>query len=204
MQWYRLLLLLICFSIGQLGFSQVTEVPLGSGEPLQEGYYYKDVFEVLDPFVGTYVYTSNDTIFKVVLQKKLMSSMNGVFYEDMLIGAYQLTVNNTDVINTLSELTVTYANGTSYPINGNMFYVGNYFQEPNADYGANEVWLELSIQDTTNEDIADLYVRRATVNGQEVIKIYMAGSVQAYMLNNPDNHVPYKLPVMQDLVLVKQ
>ncbi|GLB53527.1 hypothetical protein NBRC110019_25680 [Neptunitalea chrysea] len=203
MKKYILLYCVILF--GQLGFSQLTEVPLGSGEPLQERYYYKDVFGVLDPFVGTYVYTSNDTIFKVVLQKKLMSSRNNnSFYEDLLIGGYQLTVNNTDVINTLNEISNSYTEGGLYPIHGNMFYVGNYFQESNEDYGDNEVWLDLSIKDTSNGDWADLTIRRATVNGQEVIKIYMYGSVQGSFIDSPDDFVPYKLPVMQDLVLVKQ
>ena len=52
------------------------------------GAYYKDVNNLLNPFEGTYVYTSGSTTLKIVLVKKVLQ-YNSQYYEDLIIGEYQ-------------------------------------------------------------------------------------------------------------------
>lgn len=84
------------------------------------GAYHKDTQNLLNPFEGTCIYTSGNTSFKIVLQKKLMSSMSGRYYEDLLIGEYQYVVDGIEKVNTLSQLNINYPNQSNHSITGNL------------------------------------------------------------------------------------
>lgn len=72
-----------------------------------QGVYYKDLYNDLNRFVGTWVYTDGTTSLTIVLQKKEMqynNIFNNNFYEDLLIGEYQYVENGIEKINSLSNL----------------------------------------------------------------------------------------------------
>lgn len=66
-----------------------------------KGAYYKDKKNVLNGYDGTYLFTNATTFFKLKLQKNIMTSRNGVFYEDLIGGEYQWIENGVEKTNTL-------------------------------------------------------------------------------------------------------
>lgn len=70
---------------------------------LIDGAYLKDVYNELDKFVGTWLYTNGSTSLKVVFQKKTQV-FNDNWYEDLLVGEYKYVENGVEKINTLSNL----------------------------------------------------------------------------------------------------
>ena len=70
---------------------------------LVDGAYIKDIYNELDKFVGTWVYTNGNTSLTVIFQKKTQV-YNGSWYEDLLVGEYQFIENGVEKINTLSNL----------------------------------------------------------------------------------------------------
>ena len=65
--------------------------------------YIKDISNLLDPFVGTYIYNDGTKILKIVLQKKTMS-LRYNYYEDLIIGEYQYIEDGVEKSNTLYKL----------------------------------------------------------------------------------------------------
>lgn len=134
-----------------------------------DGAYYKDTYNLLNPFVGTFVYTNGSTSFKIVLQKKTMSSLNGVYYEDLIIGEYQYIENGVEILNTLNNFNGNYTNGTDYNIDGNFIITGkNLGCDECADY---EKRLRIGLSDRPIQRTAELDIRRINQNGQDVIKV---------------------------------
>lgn len=87
--------------------------------------YYKDLYNDLDPFVGTWMYTDGNTSLTITLQKKTRASLNTVrnrlnytYYEDMLVGGYKYTVNGSTLVNTLPLLDNNYTDPTGYTLYG--------------------------------------------------------------------------------------
>jgi len=71
------------------------------------GAYYKDIYNDLNRFVGTWIYTDGTTSLTIMLQKKEMKYNNILgnnFYEDLLVGEYQYIENGIEKINTLPNL----------------------------------------------------------------------------------------------------
>lgn len=79
--------------------------------------YYKDLYNDLDTFVGTWMYTNGNTSLTITLQKKIRASRRN-FFEDMLIGGYKYVVNGTTVVNTLPLLNNNYTNPIYYSLHG--------------------------------------------------------------------------------------
>src|SRR5690606_36770800 len=72
-----------------------------------QGVYYKDLYNDLSRFVGTWVYIDGTTTLTIVLQKKEMQYNNILgnnFYEDLLVGEYQYIENGIEKINTFPDL----------------------------------------------------------------------------------------------------
>lgn len=133
------------------------------------GAYYKDTQNILDPFVGTYIYTNGNTSFKIVLQKKTMSSMNDVYYEDLIIGEYQYIENGVEILNTLNNLNTNLSNGWLYNISGSLVLDG---KELGCDECADdEKRIRISLTDETIHRTAKLDIRRINQIGQQSIKV---------------------------------
>ncbi|RZL66646.1 MAG: hypothetical protein EOO93_05385, partial [Pedobacter sp.] len=85
------------------------------------GAYYKDLFNDLNNFEGTWLYTNGGTSLTITLQKKVIQNYNDgyiIYYEDILVGGYSYVENNIPKINTLSQLQSNLPNSYSYHIVG--------------------------------------------------------------------------------------
>lgn len=134
------------------------------------GAYYKDTNNVLNPFEGTYVYTNGNKEFKIILVKKVMQ-YNGEYYEDLVIGEYQYKINGLEIVNTLPEINIVYNNQVKHHIRGNAIINNNDIEWKCPLCEPNEKRLRASIRDKTSGRIAQLFMRRTTENGQQVMKV---------------------------------
>jgi len=133
------------------------------------GAYYKDTQNLLNPFVGTYIYTNGNTSLKITLKKKTMSSLNGVYYEDLIIGECQYIENGVQKVNTLGTLLLNLPDGTDHSIYGSLVLNG---KELGCDECSDtEKRLRISLSDRPIKRVADLDIRIITQNGQPAIKV---------------------------------
>ena len=149
-----------------------------------QGAYYKDIHNLLDPFEGTYVYANGNTIFKIVLQKKLMSSMGDYYYEDLLIGEYQYIENGIDKVNTLNKLNIDYSNKSNHSIDTNFIITSG-------DVGCEECQpgekaLYAGLVDSSTNSTALLIIRQIVVNNQPAIKIFIGWEMKAHREGTPE------------------
>lgn len=190
------LLFLLLFST--LIYSQSVTIDITkSGLGYPSDYYRKDINNLLNPFEGTYVYTSGNIVFKIVLEKKIKQP-NGLHYNDLILGEYQLIENGAEKINTLSNLNVVYVNQyVKHAIAGS-----GIIQKPNSRFwdcpecNPNEKRFSGRIIDRISGRYADMLMRRTVVNGQEVlqVKIYNIDS-KIINENNPEPpEPPFALP----------
>lgn len=128
------------------------------------GAYYKDTKNVLNGYDGTYLYTNGTTSLKIKLQKNIMTSMNGAYYEDLVVGEYQYIENGVEKVNTLSRLTLTSNNNN---INGNLVLTGK--ELGCKDCRTDEKRLRLGI--TSSPNFGEIDIRKTTVNGKEAILV---------------------------------
>jgi hypothetical protein len=177
---------------------------------LQAGVYYTDLNNYLDTYEGTYVYSSGNVYFKMILQKKIMSNMNNIYYEDILVGAYQY-YDGEKYVNNLNDLNIIFSNGENYPIDGNSVCVGKKITMcPTCD--TTEKWLYMSIHDQSTHYISNFNLRKTVVNGQEAIKVYIRtpiNPVNTTSVDNPNNSnislvEPPNYPTNQEITLIKQ
>ncbi len=154
------------------------------GWKLEDGAYYKDQNNLLDPFVGTYLYTNGNTSLKIVLQKKTMSTpANNRYYEDLIIGEYQYIKNGVQLANTLGRLNVNKTNGWKYSINGNSIMTNASLCR---DCGPNEKALKLSFVDDITDNYALIFlIRRVVENGQPAIKINLRWGSRTHIKGTP-------------------
>jgi hypothetical protein len=134
------------------------------------GAYYKDVDGLLSAYEGTYIYTNGNSILKMVLVKKVQQ-YNGRYYEDLIIGEYQYISNGVERVNTLSELNTVYNDQRSHNIDGNSLIsnINRMWRCPLCVPG--EKRLSASIRDAATNRYAEIFMRRITQNGQQVMKI---------------------------------
>ncbi len=133
------------------------------------GAYYKDINNQLNLYEGTYLYANGNTSLKIVFQKKIMASMNGYYYEDLIIGGYQYIKNGIEIINTVPELNMNYTNGAKYSINGRHILLGTILGCD--DCATNEKRLSIGLVDESTHNFGNLIIRRINVDDQPAIKI---------------------------------
>jgi hypothetical protein len=138
------------------------------GQP--DGYYVKDINNLLNPFEGTYLYTNGNTSFKIILVKKVQQ-FNGRYYEDLIIGEYQYIENGIEKVNTLNQINTVYNDQRSHNIDGNWIVNNNFRMWRCPTCAVNEKRLSLSIRDVATDRYAHIGMRRTLENGQEVMKI---------------------------------
>ena len=161
--------LLILFPV--LSFAQMEVVDILDKDGTREtNTYYKDINNLLDIYAGTYVYTNGNEMFKIVLVKKTMQ-YNTLYYEDLIIGAYQYVVNGVERVNTLPQLDTVYTNQRRHSIDGNSLINNNNRQWRCPECNPNEKRLSANIADVSTDRHAKLFLRRMTLNSQQVMKI---------------------------------
>jgi len=136
--------------------------------------YYKDTNNLLDPFVGTWVFDNGTQYLKIVFEKKTMVDA-GEYYEDLLIGEFQYKESGIELTNTLGKLTDPFLPYVyHHSIDGN--YINTYQHTPFNDYTSNVFRIELTMSEP-NGCSSNLDVRTATVNGQQAIQIFKRGGI---------------------------
>lgn len=178
-----------------------------SEKGLPNGYYMKDLNNLLDPFQGTYIYTNGNKIFKIVL-KKMIKQPSDSHYEDMIIGEYEYVVNGVAKINTLPNLDVIYFD--QFLKHG----IANKYVIKNIDHrlwkcpqcNPNEKRLSTVIRDEISSRRADFFMRRTNVNGQEVMQVNITNiSSRIIDVDDPStfNEPPFALP-KGEFTMIKQ
>lgn len=92
------------------GRTHYTDTPVGG--------YYKDQNNLLNPYIGTWVYTNGNTSITIQL-RKLTHKLNLNIYEDVLVGEYIFVENGVEIFNTLDRFNLDLNNYSDYNINGN-------------------------------------------------------------------------------------
>lgn len=199
----RKLILIVIFLTGYFSKvqSQVVDI-LDKGGIRETDTYYKDINNLLNPFEGTYIYSNGNTIFKVVLTKKVQQ-YNGRFYEDLIIGEYQYTNNGVEIANTLTEINTIYNNQRKHSIDGNALVNSNHRQWQCSDCSAGEKRLRTSIRDVVSSRYADLIMRRTTEGGQEVMKIKITNISRVIHIEGQPTPPNFALPT-GEFTLIKQ
>lgn len=170
----------------------------GIGQP--NGYYRKDMNNVLNQFEGTYLYGNGNTSLKIVLVKKI-KQYNSSYYEDLIIGEYQYIVNGVEKMNTLSNLNVVYNNQFAQHAIAGSAPIGNNNREWKCPQcNPNEKRMRLSIMDISTNRSADFLVRKTTVNGQEVLQVKVKDILPDFENVNPPD---FSLP-KGEFIMIKQ
>lgn len=150
--------------------AQVTEIiPIQNHcYPSTKNVYYKDVNNLLNPFVGTWVYTNGSTKLKIIL-KKAVNNYNGYYREDLIYGEYQYIENGIEKINTLSEIDVIYQAQFNHSIAGNNILENNARQLPCSDCLLNQKRFLGHISDPLKDVTGRLFLRKIIVNGEPAL-----------------------------------
>lgn len=153
-----------------------------NGDPIT-GAYYKDINNIFDPFVGTWLYTNGNQSFKIILKKMNHSSMGDVYYEDLLVGEYENKINNIVKVSTISSINNNYTNGSNHNITANSILRGGTRacrSCPTTDVFINGGMIEtvgvttsnLSPFDPNNPHTyyGEIFMKRIVVNGQAALE----------------------------------
>lgn len=82
------------------------------------GGYYQDANNLLNPYIGTWVYSNGSTSLTMKL-RKVIHYYNGKFYSDLLVGEYQYIESGVEKLNTLSQFDIDYPLQYDHQLNGN-------------------------------------------------------------------------------------
>ena len=139
------------------------------GGEIPQGAYLQDIDNDMDSFVGIYEYNNNGIVFRIHLLKKTMVHVDN-YFTDTLIGEIEYYENNTQLVNTTSQLYTNFTNPYDHAI-VNSEILNN---SPNISFRCpecvlNEIVIDGSIFDTRLG--GDLLLRRITVNGNPALKI---------------------------------
>ena len=152
------------FLVKSMGQTPIIDLQDRDGTRLKNA-YYKDVNNVLDPFVGTWLYTNGTTSLKIVLVKK-STALIGDYYEDLIIGEYRYVLNGVEKFNSLNNINTIYSNESYHNIYGNHIPTTT---SPFDEYFPGEVRLDLYFKDNLGGNIN---VRKTMVSGLEAIQIF--------------------------------
>lgn len=171
MKTIKILTIFTLFFSGLISCQTIINID-GNYQPNIPNAYYKDVGNKLNQFEGTWVYDDGVDFIKLVLVKKLQTTVWN-HYEDYLVGEFKYKHSGFEIINTLGNLSNTLSDPRHYGINGNDFW---YNHSPFSDFTNDNFRLKLSINE--NDCISILEMRRVILNGQQAIQIYKWKSLE--------------------------
>jgi len=185
-----------------IGFSQSPIINIKDKDGTrQTGAYYKDSNNLLNPYVGTYIYTNGSITLKIVLVKK-MQQYNGRYYEDLLIGEYEYKNGSTIIVSTLSDLDTVYGNQRRHSISGNTLMTKTNRPICN-ECGTNELRVNFTFFDKELELGGSMVARKTTYNNQEAIKIFIRCEPVTIYTGNVPPPTQFRVPDGEYL-LIKQ
>ena len=175
------ILLLLLLSINCKAQSPIINLSEDDGTIIQNS-YIKDTNNDLNPFIGTYIYNDGNVYFKVVL-KKIVMSYNQRYYEDIIVGEMQYSINGVDMFNSLNYIDTNFPNqAVQHSIGGNSILLNHYKPLCN-DCMPNEKRLRLMFDD--NRAYGDVIIQRITVGGNNAIKFEPSTSLPTRSENDP-------------------
>jgi len=149
--------------------SQIIDILDDDGSHISNA-YYKDINNLLDPYTGTWIYSSGNRYIKMVLTKKI-KFYDGKSYEDDIIGGVEYKENGVTKVNTLSYINNTsFVNTIQYPISGRLLFDKDFYPKC-PECPANELRLQLTYKEPGKAGSGRLVLRRISINGQEALKI---------------------------------
>ncbi|WP_439480678.1 DUF6705 family protein [Chryseobacterium aquaticum] len=155
---------------------------------------------LLNQFEGTYVYTNGSKVFTITLVKRI-KQYNSSYYEDLIIGEYQYSINGIIVQNTMPNLNVVYNNQyIKHSIAGNYTLSNNNRRWKCPQCSPNERRLSARIRDESTERSADFLMRRTVVNGQQVLQVKIDDVLPDLETANPPD---FSLP-LGEFTMIKQ
>ena len=168
-------ILTLIFIISYLNtFSQNINIE-NISSPRVSGAYYKDINNLLDPYVGTWVYSSPTDTLKIKLRKVIRAPFINNSFEDLIVGEYQYIKKGVEKINTLSNFSTNYPMQRAHKINGNNILENHNI--PKCNYcNPNEKRLRLILVEPLSQWGADLNLRLIDVNGQPALEVYKWGT----------------------------
>ncbi|WP_460220514.1 DUF6705 family protein [Psychroserpens sp. MEBiC05023] len=140
--------------------------------------YYKDIDNVQDQYVGTWLYTNGNTSLEIQLRKRTMVFVNGTlanYYVDVLVGEYKYIENGVEKVNTLEYITAEFMDNTDYNLYSNSLRHKNTYPQCN-ECATSEKRLVITINEPLRRHIGGLsnklVMRRFFVNGIEKLKLW--------------------------------
>lgn len=177
--YFKYFLLLITFSCNAQ--NPIINLSEDDGTIIQNS-YIKDTNNDLNPFIGTYIYNDGNVYFKVVL-KKIVMSYNQRYYEDIIVGEMQYSINGVDMFNSLNDIDTNFPNqAVQHSIGGNSI-LQNLYKPLCNDCMPNEKRLRLMFDD--NRAYGDVIIQRITVGGNNAIKFEPRTSLPTRSENDP-------------------
>lgn len=189
-------------------------IPLNNSEYEDiRGAYYKDTENFLQQFEGTWLYSNNGIILKIILKKKEMFYLNGSilnFYTDYIVGEYQYVKNNLEMQNTLGNINMNHQEISDYNIYGNIMTKGIKFPAACPECQPGELRLKTFYTEPTRRNVegldAQMVFRRFTENGVTKLKVWfykVSGSYRVTWDGQPSDVETHLLPY-GEYVLIKQ
>lgn len=99
--------------------AQIVNIDRNPGVDFEPGLYYKDLDKLLDPYVGTWLYTNGNTSLRIKLEKKehyLYQTSYMSFYTDLIVGEFQYVENGNLVMDRIPLLNDTSIDYFDYSI----------------------------------------------------------------------------------------
>ncbi|HLA57025.1 MAG TPA: DUF6705 family protein [Flavobacterium sp.] len=184
------ILIIIIINFTAIGQNPTIDINQQDGN-YQTNAYYKDVNNVLNPFVGTYELTDGQKYFKIILQKKTLQHTANRYYEDLIIGEiHYIDENGITQVNTLNTINANYVNQSRHTIAGNSV-LENDSAPACPECEPNEVRLNLGFFETY---AGEIIVRRTNINGDNVIVVKKRVTHIPPRINGQPETQPSKIP----------
>jgi hypothetical protein len=161
-------ILLISFMLlSTITQAQIRLKAIENGIGVDDNTYYKDIYNALDGFQGTYEYSGTDFYFKIKLVKRSMKHIGGTTWWDIIEGTYQFKKNGVD------------ANYLNDPFDNNHARIQMLRIRRVDDFGLQYFcpdclpvkWLSGMIKDRLNNRIANISMAKRIVNGEEGLQL---------------------------------
>jgi hypothetical protein len=161
-------------------------------------YYMKDINNVLDPFVGTWVYTDGGNTITMTLKKKIKvkTSSRSVF-QDFLYGEYRFEQNGVVVLDYMSQLDdPNITNIHEHKIEGNRLPSHSVF-----DHDPNVTGYVVDLSMCEPNVCSTFIMYRTTINGVDALKVFKRQMITYKLRGEPSYYT-----VMPDgyLTFIKQ
>jgi len=147
-----------------------------------ENAYYKDINNVHNQYVGTWLYVNGNTSLKIILKKKEIFHVVGHitnptpdFYTDAIVGEYQYIENGVEKINTLPNITFDFQTSSDHNLYSFSLKRADTYPKCN-ECTIGEKVLRMNIDEPSRRHIInlsrDFIIRRYFDNGVEKLKIW--------------------------------